>query len=94
VADITESAGLVDAWIRAKAEQAKWQQVVKALEERITEALDGDTVGEVDGKPVITNKTKITHRLDVAALREKEPEIADRFTIEREERAGMKAVGS
>jgi acetyl-CoA carboxylase carboxyltransferase component len=93
-ADVSSAAGVIEAWKRAKEEQAKWKNVVSALEEKIIDALGGEEEGHIDGVLVITNRRKTVHRFDVKALREKDPELAEQFTTENDERAGLKAVGS
>lgn len=66
--------------LNAKAEQREAETRVRRAEGELMAALGDAEVGELDGEPVVTWKAHDERRLDQAALREAEPEVAERFT--------------
>jgi putative phage-type endonuclease len=78
---------LGDDWRAPLRELEEWRRLrasaethIAEIENRITAAMAEAEIAELDGREVVTWKAHQRHSLDVAALREAEPEIADRFT--------------
>lgn len=70
----------VDKLRAARAQVKRWQTAEADAKREIMDALKGKGTGTVRGTTVVTVSTSKTSRIDVKALREKEPEIAALYT--------------
>lgn len=72
----------LDAYRAAKQQLDDAQAAVDRCREQLERFLGDAETATVDGKPVITWRwSRPTARVDVKALREEEPDIADAFTV-------------
>lgn len=72
----------LEAYRGAKARREQADEEMARCREHIETALGNAEVATVDGEPAVTWKwSKGSARIDVKALREKEPELADQFTV-------------
>lgn len=94
MADISAEADTLEAWRQAKAEAAKWKDVITALEERLAVAFGSDDKGYIDGRLVLTNTWKTVTRFDTKRLRADLPEevLAPYLAEPKQERCGFRAV--
>lgn len=81
----TDVFGISD-WIARLAKLREMKRDVEAREKEAAEFVKGylrerdAEFGAVDGKLVVRRRSVTSHRIDTKALKEKEPEIAERFT--------------
>jgi hypothetical protein len=94
MADISAEADTLEAWRQAKAEAAKWKDVITALEERLSHALGDDDKGYIGDRLVLTNTWKTVTRFDAKRLRADLPEevLAPYLADPKQERSGFRSV--
>lgn len=79
--DITDEATLVAALRLTRARIAEHREIEEALEGKLKDLLGEATEARIGGAPVVTYRwTKPRETLDVKALREEYPNLAEEFT--------------
>ena len=81
---IDDLATWVAAYREACANRDQWAQIADRAKQQITQQLERDAadVGTVNGRPAVKWTAVTSKRLDTKALKEKDPEIAARYTVE------------
>lgn len=72
---------LIDAWRDAKTELALAEMRVEALSNRIRNELGDAEIGTVNGDKAVSWKAQTRRQVDVKALRDAHPAIAEEFTV-------------
>jgi predicted phage-related endonuclease len=73
----------VDAYREACTNRDQWAEIADRAKQQITQHLDTEQaeVGTVDGRPAVKWTEVVTRRINTKALKEKDPELADRYTV-------------
>jgi predicted phage-related endonuclease len=87
-APVDSLATWVDAYRQACAERDRWSDIADRAKLQLTQHLDqiGATVGTLDGRPAVRWSAVTSRRIDTKALKEKDPELAERYTVETSSR--------
>ncbi|GEL17658.1 hypothetical protein [Pseudonocardia asaccharolytica] len=74
----------VQAYREACTNRDQWGEIADRAKQQITTHLEqtGAEIGTINGHPAVKWTEVVSRRLNTKALREKDPEIADRYTIE------------
>jgi predicted phage-related endonuclease len=81
---IDDLATWVAAYREACRNRDQWGEVADRAKQQITQQLERNAadIGTVDGRPAVKWTAVTTLRLDTKALKEKDPELAERYTVE------------
>lgn len=73
----------IDAYKTACANRDQWSEIADRAKQQITQHLDkaNAEVGTVNGRPAVRYTTVVTKRLDQKALKAKEPELAEQYSV-------------
>lgn len=82
-AAVDDLATWIDAYRAACANRDQWSDIADRAKQQITQHLDraDAEVGTIAGRPVVRYTTVITKRLDQKALKAKEPELAEQYSV-------------
>lgn len=73
----------VAAYREACANRDQWAEIADRAKQQITQQLENEQaeVGTIDGRPTVKWTEVTTRRINTKALKEKDPELADRYTV-------------
>lgn len=81
---IDDLATWLAAYREACANRDQWSKIADRAKQQITQQLERNAAdtGTLDGRPAVRWTAVTSQRLDIKALKEKDPELAERYTVE------------